>query len=158
MNFVNLTGHFLRFYDEQASYLFAIPPSGKVARVISVAEPAGDVAGVPLHINRIHRIENLPDPQDGKVFIVSSFVLTALSVAGQVRPDVLGPDTAPGRCIRHTEQDVLDNPAVKVGSVKGVKGFQTQPIFGEDAVSHLPRHYPCAPLRHTEGDLPCYLC
>ncbi len=156
MDFVNLTGHSLHFFDEQARYLFAIPPSGKTARVITFAEPAGNVAGVPLHINRIDRIENLPGPQAGKVFIVSSFVLTALSVAGQVRPDVVGPDTAPGRCVRYREQDVLDNPVVKVGSIKGVKGFQTQPIPGEDALFNQPRHQPCALSANTEGDVLCY--
>jgi len=91
--FRNLTQHTLnvRLPDEERVY----PPTGVVARVSVDCAVTRVVAGIPVVVRSTGALVDLPDPQDGVVFLVSTLVLEALAKAGSTRSDVLAPATAP---------------------------------------------------------------
>lgn len=90
--------------------LATIPPSGVVARVKTSREKVGEINGIPLYKTVFGEVEDLPEPEEGKVFIVSILVLQA--VAGK-RNDVVAPDTSPSGAVRDPQ-----------GRIIAVKGFQ----------------------------------
>lgn len=67
------------------------PPSGQVARVTLLHQQmVGEVNGAIVMQNYFGEVENLPDPKENTVYIVSGLVLAHLN--GE-RDDVLAPDT-----------------------------------------------------------------
>lgn len=92
---VNLTPHEIVVRREDGSE-FRIPPSGVVARVTATAEPVGTLAGVPIMSTRYGEVEDLPAPQGGVQYIVSSLV----RMAAPGRADLVSPDTGPESAIR----------------------------------------------------------
>lgn len=84
-SFVNLTPHAITVEG-----LGTIPASGQVARVETRRCCVGSINGVRLVSQTFGDVQNLPEPREGVVYVVSSLVLSAL--AG-TRRDVVAPDT-----------------------------------------------------------------
>lgn len=99
MKFVNLTPHIVRLNDGTE---FA--PSGKIARVTSVYSSfdANGIANV-----KFGEVQNLPEPEDGIVYIVSALIAAAC----HARKDVVSPATGHPNAVR------------KDGQVYSVPGF-----------------------------------
>ena len=79
---INLTPHEVRLVGEDGKVLIAFPPSGQVARLVEEEEklPSLSVEGtfVPLRRKKFGRVENLPSPQEGTLYIVSLPVAQAM--------------------------------------------------------------------------------
>ena len=101
MEFVNLTPHTINEVVTGRSF----EPSGEVARVAVAMVPAGEIDDVPAFIAEYGEVKNLPEPSEGKVYIVSGLVLAAVSG----RTDVV----APGDLVRD-----------EAGKPVGCKGFK----------------------------------
>jgi|GEM_PF-924636 len=97
----NLTQHYIRFYRPDGTAL-ELPPSGKVARVASAPEILGEVEGVPVLYTTYGQALNLPDPQEGVVFIISRMVAEVVK-----RADVVSPDTSPRSAVRDGQGNLL---------------------------------------------------
>ena len=97
MNLVNLTPHEIVIaFGESNAERMAIPASGIVARVASTPGVAEQVNGVPVPVmgrQAWGKVENLPDPVEGTLFIVSAMVLGRPECLN--RTDVVGPGTGP---------------------------------------------------------------
>lgn len=108
-SFINLTPHSIfvtihpDFGDDRVEY----PASGQVARVSAIRAEGGLCGPHRVMRQAFGPVEGLPEPVDGRFYIVSGMVLAAL--AGS-RPDVVGPDTGPD-AIR------------KDGQIVAVRGF-----------------------------------
>ncbi|WP_150243506.1 hypothetical protein [Nocardiopsis quinghaiensis] len=77
MRVVNLTPHVVTVVDERSRVIRSWPEAAQPARVEAVRVPMGlEVAGVPLMAEKRTRA-NLPEPQEGVWFIVSSVVVCA---------------------------------------------------------------------------------
>ena len=97
MNLVNLTPHeiVLAFGADNAERL-VIPVSGIIARVASTPGVAEQVGGVPVPVMERQswgKVENLPVPVEGTLYIVSAMVLGRPECLS--RTDVVGPGTGP---------------------------------------------------------------
>jgi len=78
MPVVNLTPHAVTVVDASSRVIRCWPGSDEPARVEAVRVPVGlEVAGVPLMAEERSRAANLPEPQEGVWFIVSSVVGSA---------------------------------------------------------------------------------
>lgn len=93
MAFVNLTPHAIVIGS------LTIPASGVVARCAAKTSPAGEVDGVTLVRTEFGAVENLPDPEDGVVFVVSALVRAAVPS----RTDV----ASPGDLVRNEAGQVV---------------------------------------------------
>ena len=88
---INLTPHSIVFFDDAGNkVLMTVEPSGQIARVSVTREKIGDINGIPVNQTRFGKVENLPEPQEGTIFIVSA--LTAQAVPE--REDVFITDDA----------------------------------------------------------------
>lgn len=105
---VNLTPHEVRVYV--GSSVIKVPPSGKVARLKTTTKPHGTVHEMPVVLSGDDGVSNVPEPQDGVIFIASSVVAKSLK-----RDDVLSPDT--------TDEGVLRDGVGKVFAVKRLQCF-----------------------------------
>ncbi|NYH50734.1 hypothetical protein HNR06_000323 [Nocardiopsis arvandica] len=77
MRVVNLTPHVVTVVDERSRVIRRWPGASRPARVEAVRVPVGlEVAGVPLMAEKRTRAD-LPEPQEGVWFIVSSVVVCA---------------------------------------------------------------------------------
>lgn len=83
MKVVNLTPHTINEVTTGTSY----PPSGQVARVAQVTVKAGEHDGVPMYKSTFGKVEGLPEPEEGTIYIVSAMALNG--VVG--RDDVVSP-------------------------------------------------------------------
>ena len=93
MKIMNLTPHALSIISgENNMERYIVEPSGIVARVAAKTENAGSITTdgftIPLTTTVFGQVENLPEPEEGVVYVVSSLV------AGRVpdRKDVLIPN------------------------------------------------------------------
>ena len=86
---INLTPHPITIQPTGAPPV-TIPVSGRIARLDSSQETDASVVGVPVVTTRFGRVIGLPDPEPGKLYIVSSLVAQHVR-----RSDVLAPDTGP---------------------------------------------------------------
>lgn len=93
--FINLTPHTINVWEDIGTLgggrVVSIFSRG-VARCATVRQALPDVAGVRLVRQAFGAVENLPEPVEGVVYVVSALVLSAL---GGSRPDVVAPDTGP---------------------------------------------------------------
>ena len=72
MTIINLTPHTLNFvFDEKT---IDIEPSGSIARVSTKDTMMNPINGIPVFRTEYGEIENLPDPCEGTVYVVSSLV------------------------------------------------------------------------------------
>ncbi len=108
---VNLTGNDITILGNYRQIVAMIPRSGKTATICFEREIIRQVNG-KIPIVRIPsemiRIEGIPDPEPGVLYVVSSVIAQHLK-----RPDVVSPDTAPGGVVRVN------------GRLVGVRGFQS---------------------------------
>ena len=73
MKFVNLTPHAVNFVlDDDKT--FTVMPSGSVARLTVSTKTISNIDGVPVTTSVFGDVENLPEPKDDTIFIVSSLV------------------------------------------------------------------------------------
>ena len=127
--FVNLTPHTISIHRPDGS-VETVPPSGTVARLAEISEPAGEVSGVPILRTRYGASEGVPspfwsdDPEDeagqaraARAYLVSAVMLPAL--AG--RHDVFAPATGPGH-------NAVRDPQ---GRVVGVTALLAPPPFAD---------------------------
>lgn len=84
---VNLTPHTLNLFTEDGEQI-VVPTSGTVARVSVKQVIADRINGLPVYEEKIGEVENLPDPEEGTIYVVSRVVAAALN---GVRPDVFVP-------------------------------------------------------------------
>jgi hypothetical protein len=114
-NIINLTPHEVIIYDQTGqNIVLRIPPAGKVARVSISAQTVGEINSIAVRKTTYGDIQDLPDPQPGVIYVVSTIVLIALKDKGIIRPDVVSPDTNPDSAVRDAS-----------GKIIGVKYFQT---------------------------------
>lgn len=86
---VNLTPHDVVVYN--GDEVIARYPSAGAARVSQTDEAAGELSGVPLVRTVFGEVENLPDPQDGVMLVVSAITATAAKASGRRTDDLLLP-------------------------------------------------------------------
>ncbi|WP_461369275.1 hypothetical protein [Candidatus Darwinibacter acetoxidans] len=107
--FVNLTPHALNVRKADGTFL-ELPPSGTVARRSAERVVVGEVDGITVYATKFGRLEGLPEPSDGTVYIVSAL---AAQACGD-RDDVL----VPGEAIRDEAGRVIGcNGLVKTSEV-----------------------------------------
>jgi hypothetical protein len=117
---INLTPHELNVYDSEGKVILSIPPPKDVPipRVQVRSEIVGEVEvdGVKIPVRRVvyGDVENLPPPEEGTIYVVSTFVTLALREKGVERRDLLSPDTNVDSAVRDSS-----------GKVLGVKYLQT---------------------------------
>lgn len=71
MNIMNLTPHDVMFVDDNENVIRTIRPSGIPARVSARTVIVGEIDGIPVTKTEFGEIENLPDPEEGTIYIVS---------------------------------------------------------------------------------------
>lgn len=101
MNIINLTQHAINII--QGENTITINPSGTVARV-SVQVIATD--NPMLYTQQYGEVQDLPDPQDNTIYIVSSLVLARVPH----RTDVYAPLTA--QAIRNDAGQIIGVPGL----------------------------------------------
>jgi len=95
MNIINLTPHDVKLFHKGQEFTF--PKTGTVARVASKSEFSHTVNGLPVHKTIYGEVENLPEHQEGVIYIVA--LLVAQVLAG-TRTDIVCPDTGPDSAVR----------------------------------------------------------
>lgn len=78
MNIINCTPHAVTVVDAEGKILRIIESNGSPIRLASSTVPAGEFDGVPLTRTEFGEPVNLPDPQEGAVYIVSQIVKNAI--------------------------------------------------------------------------------
>lgn len=86
MKIVNLTPHELKLHNEAGELVATIAPDGRAPRVNMTRVRVGEVGGVPMFRSEAGEITDLPEPEDGTVFVVSGLVRAAVN-----RPDLWQP-------------------------------------------------------------------
>jgi hypothetical protein len=102
MNIINLTPHDCHICNDAGEIIRTIPATKPAARVASTVEFAGRVDGIPVTVTTFGEVENLPEPQEGTVYIVSLLVQQAAP-----RPDVYRPDTGPQSVVRDAAGQIV---------------------------------------------------
>lgn len=92
MKIVNLTPHVVNVVGEGACTL---PPSGQVARVSSTTTEVRRVNGIPCSAVSYGKVEGLPEPEEGTLYVVSALVRAAVPH----RTDV----ASPGELVRDND-------------------------------------------------------
>jgi hypothetical protein len=116
VEFINLTPHPVVILTTSGEEV-VIPPSGRVARVATTQEVVATLTphnhNIEIVRTRFGEIENLPEPEPGVLYIVSTLVAQA-AVALQGRQDVVAPDTGPQSAVRGED-----------GQIRAVRRLQT---------------------------------
>ena len=88
MEIINCTPHTIvvDLNGNQVSF----PASGILPRIETTSTPRNPIEGIPTFSVKRGEIEDLPAPEEGKVFLVSAMVFAATT-----RLDVIAPDTGP---------------------------------------------------------------
>lgn len=84
MKIVNLTPHAITFMRANEEENLVINPSGKVARVSNETRQINTIDGIPVMQNVYGEIVDLPDPQEGVIYLVSSIVAARCSERNDV--------------------------------------------------------------------------
>ena len=107
MNIINLTPHDFTLCNDTGEIIRIIEPTKPTARVSSVVRIVGEIDDIPITETIFGAVEDLPEPQEGTIYIVSLLVQQAVN-----RPDVYRPDTGPQSIIRDS-----------IGQIVGVKAL-----------------------------------
>lgn len=86
MDIINLTPHAITLILQNQTLTFE--PSGTVARVSASVETISHIGDIPVTKTTFGQVENLPDPSNGTVYLVSSLVAQAV----KERTDVFIPN------------------------------------------------------------------
>jgi hypothetical protein len=105
---VNLTPHVVQVYVGDT--VIKLPPSGRVARLRIRVKSHGTVHDMPVVLSSDGGVTNVPDVEEGTIYIASSLVAKSLK-----RDDVLSPDT--------TDEGVLRDGDGNVFAVKRLQCF-----------------------------------
>ena len=98
---LNLTPHEINLVlDDGRKIIF--PPTDMVARVELQHEIVDHIDGIPVFQTNVGAVKDLPDPEDGTLYIVSSLVLGNC----QDHKDLISPNTG-GNAIRNSYNQVL---------------------------------------------------
>jgi len=108
MNIVNLTPHKVVVMNESGQEETVFQASGTVARVVVALQESAPLNGVDTWTQSFEAIVNLPEPQDGVLYIVSLALVAAAATCGRNTTDLL----VPGQQVRDAE-----------GRVVGCRGF-----------------------------------
>lgn len=73
-NIINLTPHAVNLYNSRTGNFDTITPSGVVARVSATTVSCGVIGDYNVTATSYGEVENLPEPQEGTIYIVSSLV------------------------------------------------------------------------------------
>jgi hypothetical protein len=106
---INLTPHPLQLYQENGEVL-TISPTAPAARVSSVTEEVFKIGGFPITRTTFGDVENLPDPEEGTIFVVSMLV----QQAAPNRTDLYRPDTGPQNVVRDGEGKIIGVRALAI--------------------------------------------
>lgn len=87
MKLVNLTPYPIILYGAEG--VSTLNPSGQVVTIAASQETVDTVEGVAVIRDVFYGIHQIPEPEDGTIYLVSSLVLAALRDAGSTRTDVL---------------------------------------------------------------------
>lgn len=91
---LNVTPHTVGFFDEEATPLLEVPSTG-LARVSARTSVVGHLRINGVLIPQTHteygEIEGLPEPQEGRIIIVSGMIVSALAQQGIHRDDLFVP-------------------------------------------------------------------
>ena len=71
---VNLTKHDINIYDDKNSQVMVVQPSGNEARITMERKRISTLLGIPIFRPVPGKLEGLPDPAYGTIFIVSGIV------------------------------------------------------------------------------------
>lgn len=94
-NFVNLTPHVVRVVDNGNNIVAEFPAAapGTNATVKTRPNIVRTIDNIPMSVTAYDNIVNLPDPQHGTLYIVSTMVFAHPDV--QSRTDLVVPDSGP---------------------------------------------------------------
>lgn len=112
---VNLTRHTIRVYDREGTRVLAtLPPDGsepeassEIVVVDEIRVAGEDGVSIPLVRHDFFDPRNIPDPEDGTLFIVPYHVAQAVLDVGSDRDDLVSPDTSRGSVIRGNSGSIL---------------------------------------------------
>ena len=99
---VNLTPHTVSIASESGEIVRKIEPTLPSARVNSTAVKGAPIDGVLFVETVFGQVENLPEPKEDTIYIVSQIVIAALPA----RRDLVRPDTGP-TCVRDAEGKIV---------------------------------------------------
>lgn len=77
-NIINCTPHPVTIVNAEGTVLRVIEPNGNPIRLASRTVPAGEFDGVALSKTEFGEPVNLPEPEEGTIFIVSQIVKNAI--------------------------------------------------------------------------------
>jgi len=91
MKIVNLTPHSITFFDAAGNAVLTVEPSGQIARCSVAREKIGDINGIPVNKSKFGEVENLPEPEEGTIYVVSALTAPDGRTVGTNSPVLRGP-------------------------------------------------------------------
>ena len=79
----NYTPHELTFVDDQNEVILKVPSSG-IARAAQSRFTVGTINGIPVNKTSFGQVENLPEPEEGVILVVSALTAQACPERGDV--------------------------------------------------------------------------
>ena len=158
MEFVNLTPHQISVYlpDDTVRLL---PPSGQIARLVDPSgprhvQPLGDLPAALYTPLEGRRLDGLPPPKSGTVYVCSILCLSAALALGRL--DVVAPDTDSGS-VRVPRGE--PNAGALLGTTRLLLAGDGPPAYRlvTGSATHdgaAPRDLDLFGWRHSEGELP----
>ena len=115
MKFVNLTNNAIRVFDASGKrMLFEVPTDPRIiseakVRPETVTEIIEDDTGrlVPVIRHRYTLIDELPEPENGVVYVVGWATIQALEELGETREDLIAPDTSRESAVRGSNNRIV---------------------------------------------------
>ena len=77
MKIINLTPHPLNLVDESGEIFMTLPKGEVIPRLSHSTEKVGEVEGIPITRTSFGKVQDLPEPEEGKFFVVSRLVMAA---------------------------------------------------------------------------------
>ena len=83
MKIINLTPHDFTLCNDTGEIIRIIEPTKPTARVSSVVRIVGEIDDIPITETTFGAVEDLPEPQEGTIYIVSLLVQQAVNQIGR---------------------------------------------------------------------------
>lgn len=121
---INLTPHVIDYWDPVTNTKQSIAPEKNAVRAQNDLKYLGTIDGVPVKANKFGNILNLPPSKPNTFYIVSLVVLQANEAAPEHerRYDLIGPNMAPGECVRFPQGHERQGQVDYVKSWSGIEG------------------------------------
>ena len=113
-NLINLTPHDINAVNKDRKIILTVRPSGKIARCTETVKQLGQIAvnnnpgnaivTIPIIHKELGKVENLPESQEGVLYIVS----LAVAKAAPERNDLL----IPGQAVRDEQGRIIGTSAL----------------------------------------------